>query len=153
MWVRSWKWGVGAIVFGLVLSRPLPMVWWRAVDYCLELTALCCFPIQVPEGWIRGSAGLLDITDHFYYHFQSGCLLQNGGSSFHRNQELILRKVWVVSLCLAMEVSPQSALCSCLALAIIVVVGLHAVKLLHWTIWLDLSILLMDRDKASALVL
>lgn len=79
--------------------------------------------------------------------------MQNGVRSFRRNHELILRKVWIVPLCVFGEVSPQSAPCSCLALAIIVVVGLHAVKLLHWTVWLDRFILLVDRDKASALVL
>lgn len=48
---------------GRVLSTAeYSAVCWRAVDYRLEITAQCYFPIQVPEGWIQGSLGLLDVT-------------------------------------------------------------------------------------------
>lgn len=53
-------------VLGSCLTLPLTTVW---------KSLLCRFPMQVPEGWIRGSPGLLDFTDCFYYLFQGGFLL------------------------------------------------------------------------------
>lgn len=103
MQLGSWNRGVGAVSMcrtsTLQTTAEHSAVCWRAVDCSLEITAPCRFPILVPEGWIRGSPGLLHFTDCFYYLFQGGFLLWSGVRPFRRNHYLILRSVRVVPHC------------------------------------------------------
>lgn len=120
MQFRSWKRGGGAIstcwASTLQTTAGDSAVCWCAVDCILEVTALCRFPIQVPEGWIRSSLGLLDFTDCFYYLFQGGFLLWSGVRSFPSNRYLILRNVQVARhcSCVAGTAASRSTHCACL---------------------------------------